>query len=98
MINPDDLFLDHIVRFIMDHWGKLCTGGGVLIGMVYKTGVEHQKYIRLTEQVVDIEHKCVERGEIISVMNANLLRLMGKFDVQPVEFIALKRRSDDGKE
>lgn len=90
-MTPDD---STIIGFVTEHWGKITTGAAVIIGIIYRTGEEHQKYQSLRNRVSALEGNCDARLEMISTMNSNLCRIMGHLGIQPVEQPFHRRRDD----
>ena len=84
-----------IIAYFLEHWGKFSVGASVIIGFIYQTGAEHQKYTELRCRVSAIENNCDERLNLISTMNSNLCRIMGKINIQPVEEPGMHRRRED---
>lgn len=83
-----------VTAYLFEHWGRIVTGIMLCVGMVYRAGHEHQRYMALQERVTELEElRCSDLNQV-STMNANLCRIMGHLGIQPVEGTNHRRRED----
>lgn len=83
-----------VTAYLFEHWGRIVVGIGVIFGVVYRAGHEHQRYTSLQKRVKELEDNRDDDLSQVSTMNANLCRIMGHLGIQPVEGTR-HRRSDD---
>lgn len=83
-----------LTAYLFEHWGRIVVGIGVIFGVVYRAGHEHQRYTALQERVKGLEDNREDDQSQMSTMNANLCRIMGHLGIQPVD-VQRRRRSDD---
>jgi hypothetical protein len=82
------------IEYFLQHWERFLAGLVVLFGFIYQTGHEHQKYNDLRKRVACLESSGEERMAVVTTMNSNLCRIMGKLGIQPVENNTHRRKED----
>jgi hypothetical protein len=83
-----------LIEYMAEHWERFVGGLLVIVGLIYRTGSEHQRYNQLHNKVKCLENDCDERMAVIAAMNSNLHLIMGKLEIQPVEVGEHRRRDD----